>query len=220
MRNVEDIKVLIGCETSGTVRSAFADLGFDTWSCDVLPADDRSNRHITDDIRYVMGLDNWDMIMVAHPPCTRLCNSGVRWLTKPPEGRTLEEMWAELDEGAALFSDIWNHDVPFLAVENPVMHRHAKERIRNYEPFAQSVQPWQFAEDEAGPDNVKKRTCLWLKGLPTLTPTGSVDGSTARDEIHKAPPSADRWKLRSKFFPGLASAMAHQWGNALIGAAA
>ena len=220
MRNVEDIKVLIGCETSGTVRQAFNSLGFDTWSCDVLPADDLSNRHIVDDIRNVMTMEQWDMIMVAHPPCTRLCNSGVRWLSSPPEGRTLDEMWAELEEGAALFSDIWNHDVPFLAVENPVMHRHAKERIRNYEQFAQSVQPWQFADDEAGPDNVKKRTCLWLKGLPTLTPTGTVDGSTARDEIHKAPPSADRWKLRSKFFPGLASAMAHQWGNALIGAAA
>ena len=220
MKSKENIRVLIGCETSGTVRRAFAEQGFDTWSCDLLPADDRSNRHIQDDIRNVLGMEAWDMVMVAHPPCTRLCNSGVRWLTKPPEGRTLDDMWAELEEGAALFSDIWNHDVPFLAVENPVMHKHAKARIRNYEQFAQSVQPWQFASSEDGPDNVKKRTCLWLKGLPPLQHTGSVDGSTARDEIHKAPPSADRWKLRSKFFPGLAAAMADQWGNALIGGAA
>ena len=220
MRPREDIKVLIGCETSGTVRRAFAEQGFDTWSCDVLPADDRSNRHIQDDIRRVLGMEAWDMVMVAHPPCTRLCNSGVRWLSVPPEGRTLDDMWAELEEGCALFSDIWNHDVPFLAVENPVMHKHAKARIRNYEQFAQSVQPWEFATSEDSPDNVKKRTCLWLKGLPLLQPTGSVDGSTARDDIHKAPPSADRWKLRSKFFPGLAAAMADQWGNALIGGAA
>ena len=219
-RNPSDIKVLIGCETSGTVRNAFLERGFDTWSCDVLPSDDASNRHIQDDIRNVLKMDAWDMVMVAHPPCTRLCNSGVRWLHVPPEGRTLDEMWEELDEGAALFSEIWNTDVPFLAVENPVMHKHAKERIVNYTQFAQSVQPWQFADSDNSSDNVKKRTCLWLKGLPLLTPTGDLDGSTARDEIHKAPPSADRWKIRSKFFTGIADAMADQWGNALIGGAA
>jgi len=217
-RNPSDIKVLIGCETSGTVRNAFLERGFDTWSCDVLRSDDASNRHIQDDIRNVLKMDAWDMVMVAHPPCTRLCNSGVRWLHVPPEGRTLDEMWAELDEGAALFSEIWNTDVPFLAVENPVMHRHAKERILNYTKFAQSVQPWQFADSDDSSDNVKKRTCLWLKGLPLLTPTGTLDGSTARDEIHKAPPSADRWKIRSKFFTGIADAMADQWGAALVGA--
>jgi len=92
------------------------------------------------------------------------------------------------------------------------MHKHAKERIRNYVPFAQSVQPWQFETDEDGPDNVKKRTCLWLDGLPTLEPTGTLDGITARDEVHKASPGPDRWKQRSKFYPGIARAMAQQWG--------
>tara|TARA_Y100000593_G_scaffold32493_1_gene64089 strand:- start:524 stop:925 length:402 start_codon:yes stop_codon:yes gene_type:complete len=120
-------------------------------------------------------------------------------------------MWKELDEGCSLFSDVWNADVPFVAVENPVMHKHAKSRIRNYQHFSQSIQPWQFGTDEKGTDNVKKRTCLWLRDLPNLIPTGTLDGSTARDECHKASPSKDRWKIRSKFYEGIAKAMAHQW---------
>lgn len=82
------MKVLIGCETSGIVRRAFLDRGHDTWSCDLLPAEDGSNRHIQDDVRTVIGMDDWDLLCVMHPPCTRLCNSGVRWLTTPPPGRT------------------------------------------------------------------------------------------------------------------------------------
>ena len=143
-------KVLIGCETSGIVREAFNALGFDTWSCDVLPADTPTNRHIQDDVRNVIAMDNWDLVFIGHPPCTRLCNSGVRWLHKAPPGRTLDDMWSELDQGAELFSDLWNADVPCLAIENPVMHKYAKERIRNYQPFTQSVQPWEFAHDEQG----------------------------------------------------------------------
>ena len=123
-----------------------------------------------------------------------------------------EEMWAELDEGAALFSDCWNTSIPMVAVENPVMHKHAKARIKNYEPFTQSIQPWQFATDENGPDNEKKRTCLWLRGLPSLKATGTLDGSSARSSVHKAAPGPDRWKERSRFFPGIAKAMASQWG--------
>lgn len=80
-------KVLIACEFSGIVRNAFSELGFDAWSCDLLPSLDGSNKHIQDDIRYVMNADNWELMMVAHPPCTRLCNSGVRWLDNPPKGK-------------------------------------------------------------------------------------------------------------------------------------
>lgn len=219
--NAPSKKVLIGCETSGIVRDAFINRGFDTWSCDILPADKPSNRHIQDDIRNVLKYERWDLVMVAHPPCTRLCNSGVRWLSKAPPNRTLAEMWQELEDGCKLFSDLWNADVPALAIENPVMHKHAKTRIRNYEQFAQSVQPWQFGKDPEGPDNVKKRTCLWLRNLPALKSTGNLDGTTARDECHKAPPSADRWKFRSKFYHGVADAMAEQWGrHVLEGAAA
>lgn len=205
-------KVLIGCETSGIVRDAFLALGHDAWSCDLLPSDKPSNRHIQGDVRDVMR-ESWDLMAVMHPPCTRLCNSGVRWLSSPPEGRTLAEMWEELQAGADLFSACWNADhIPCRAIENPVMHKHAKALIQNFRPAAQSVQPWQFGTDADGPDNEKKRTCLWLHGLPKLTPTGTLDGSTARDSVHKAPPGPDRWKARSKFFPGLAAAMADQWG--------
>lgn len=206
-------KVLIGCETSGVVRDAFLALDHDAWSCDLLPADTPTNRHIRDDIRNVMQGD-WDLMAVMHPPCTRLCNSGVRWLSQPPKGRTLDEMWRELDEGASLFSDVWNvPHIPCVAVENPVMHKHAKARIRNYEKQAQSVQPWQFGTDEDGPDNERKRTCFWLRDLPALKPTGTLDGTTAADSVFRASPGPDRWKIRSKFFPGIAAAMADQWGN-------
>lgn len=197
-------RVLVACEYSGTVRNAFLRRGYDAWSCDLLPSEDGSNRHITGDARDVLG-DGWDLLMVAHPPCTRLCNSGVRWLSVAPPGRTLASMWAELDEGAALFSAMWNAPIARIAVENPVMHRHAKERIVNYEPFAQSIQPWQYGHGET------KRTCLWLKGLPPLTPTNIVEGREAR--VHTASPGADRWKVRSQFFTGVADAMADQWAG-------
>lgn len=208
----EAMRVLIGCECSGILRRAFAARGHDVWSVDLKPAEDRSNRHIVGDIRDYLN-EGWDLLMVAHPPCTRLTNSGVRWLHVPPPGRTLADMWAELEEGAELFSDCWNAPIPRVAVENPVMHKHAKQRIRNFQPHAQSVQPWQFGTDPTGPDNVKKRTCLWLRGLPPLVPTGTLDGTTARDEIHKASPGPDRAERRSRFFPGLAAAMSDQWGG-------
>ena len=123
------------------------------------------------------------------------------------------EMWRELEDGAELFSAVWNvSHIPCVAVENPVMHRHASERIANYQQPAQTAQPWQFGSDPAGPDNEKKRTCLWIRNLPMLRATGTLDGSSARDSVPKASPGADRWKGRSKFFPGIAAAMADQWG--------
>jgi hypothetical protein len=213
-----NVRVLVACEFSGTVRNAFLERGFDAWSCDLLPSPDRSNRHIQGDATELLG-DGWDLLMVAHPPCTRLCNSGVRWLTKAPPGRELADVWAELDEGARLFSTFWNAPIPRIAVENPVMHKHAKARIEGFRPAAQSVQPWMFGEPET------KRTCLWLKGLPTLTPTYAT-WDACRDalslpvdakpeaRVHKATPGPDRWAERSKFFPGIASAMADQWARA------
>jgi len=229
-------KVLIGCEQSGIVRDAFVALGHDAYSCDLLPAVKPSNRHIIGDVRDVMMYEEWDLLFVAHPPCTRLANAGARWLIKPPkkleathytdlqreqfevmnEERRLAFMWAELEKGAKLFSDLWN--VPHIkrvAIENPVMHKHAKARIRNFQPASQTVQPWQFATTDDSPDNEKKRTCLWLRNLELLIPTGTLDGSTARDSVHKAAPGPDRWKERSTFFPGIAAAMAKQWGDEL-----
>lgn len=198
-------RVLVACEFSGVVRRAFAARGHDAWSCDLLPSEDRSNHHIVGDVRDILG-DGWELI-VAHPPCTRLCNSGVRWLSVPPPGRTLEEMWADLDAGAELFSACWNAPVDRVAVENPVMHRHAKARIVNYVEPAQSIQPWQFGHGET------KRTCLWLRNLPPLVPTDIVAGREQR--VHRMPPSPDRWRERSRFFPGIARAMADQWGGLL-----
>lgn len=198
------MRVLVACEFSGVVRRAFAARGHDAWSCDLLPAEDGSNRHIVGDACDILD-DGWDLLMVAHPPCTRLCNSGVRWLSVPPAGKTKEEMWADLETGAALFSTFWNAPIERICVENPVMHRHAKALIQNYAEPAQSVQPWQFGHGEV------KRTCLWLKNLPALTPTDIVDGRTPR--VHHMSPGADRWRERSRFFPGIAAAMADQWGG-------
>lgn len=199
-------RVLVACEFSGVVRRAFTAAGHDAWSCDLLPAEDRSNHHLVGDVRQYLGL-GWDLLMVAHPPCTRLCNSGVRWLKVAPPGRTLDDMWRELDEGAALFSDLWNAPVDRICVENPVMHRYAKERIVNYQPFAQSIQPWQFGHGET------KRTCFWLHNLPKLMPTRIVPGRVQR--VANASKGPDRWKERSRFFEGVADAMADQWGSLL-----
>lgn len=198
------MRVLVACEFSGIVRRAFAALGHDAWSCNLLPAEDGSNRHYLGDARDILA-DGWDLLMVAHPPCTRLCNSGVRWLSVPPPGRSLDDMQAELVEGAALFSAFWNSPIDRVCVENPVMHRHAKALIKNYRPPAQSVQPWQFGHGEV------KRTCFWLKNLPPLKPTDVVEGREAR--VHRHPPTPDRWRERSRFFSGIANAMAQQWGD-------
>jgi hypothetical protein len=198
------MRVLVACEFSGTVRRAFAARGHDAWSCDLLPSEDRSNHHIVGDARDILH-DGWDLLMVAHPPCTRLCNSGVRWLSVPPAGRSLDEMWSDLREGAALFSAFWNAPIERIAVENPVMHRHAKALIENYQEPAQSVQPWQFGHGET------KRTCLWLKNLPALVPTNIVAGREPR--VHHMSPGPDRWRERSRFFTGIAEAMADQWGG-------
>lgn len=198
------MRVLVACEFSGTVRRAFAARGHDAWSCDLLPAEDRSNRHIIGDARELLG-DGWDLLMVAHPPCTRLCNSGVRWLAE-------RDLWTDLDDAAELFSDFWNAPIERIAVENPVMHRHAKARIVNYAEPAQSVQPWQFGHGET------KRTCLWLKNLPKLRPTNIVSGREQR--VHRMPPGPDRRKERSRFFSGIAEAMADQWGGDLFARAA
>lgn len=233
------MRVLIGCETSGVVRRAFAALGHDVWSCDLLPAEDGSNRHIMCDVRDLLR-DGWDFLAVMHPPCTRLCNSGVRWLSGPPtnppaEATAAEQqawagigtderlaiMWRLLDEGAALFSACWNAPVPRIAIENPVMHRHAKQRIVNYQPPAQTVQPWWFG------DRAFKATSFYLRGLPKLEatarltpPKAGTDEHRAWSIVHRAPPRPERWRLRSRTYEGIAGAMAAQWGEAALEAAA
>lgn len=208
---MKTLRILIGCETSGVMRRAMAALGHDVWSVDLLPAEDGSNRHIVGDIRDHLH-DGWDLLAVMHPPCTRLCNSGVRWLSAPPPGRSLPEMWAELDEGAALFSACWRAPIGRVAIENPVMHRHARERMPHDLPKPQIVQPWWFG------DPAFKATGFYLRGLPLLQATDRLDpprpGTEAHrawSAVHRAPPGPDRWRIRSRTFPGLAAAAAAQW---------
>ncbi len=207
------MRVLIGCETSGVGRRAFEARGHDVWSVDLLPAEDGSNRHIVGDVRDYL-CDGWDLLALFHPTCTRLCNSGVRWLKVPPPGRTLEEMWADLEAGAALFSACWNAPIDRIACENPVMHKYAKALIENYQPAAQTVQPWWFG------DPAFKATGLYLKNLRPLVPTNKLTPPAkgtaehrAWSMVHRATPSPDRWRLRSRSFPGVLDAMADQWGG-------
>ena len=181
------MRVLVACEFSGTVRDAFRARGHDAVSCDLLPTE-APGPHIVGDVLGVLA-DGWDL-MIAHPPCTHLAVSGARWFA----GKQTEQA-AALDFVRALLAA----PIPRIALENPVSI--ISTRIRKP---TQTIQPWQYGHGEV------KRTCLWLVALPPLTPTDIVDGRTAR--VHRLPPSADRWKERSRTYPGIAAAMAAQWG--------
>lgn len=184
------MRVLVACEFSGIVRDAFNKRGHDAMSCDLLPTE-RPGWHYQGDIRNV--LTGWDLI-IAHPPCTRLANSGVRWLKE-------RNLWAEMADAAKFFKMFLEAPIERIAIENPIPHKYAIEIIgRSYD---QIIQPWQYGHGET------KATCLWLKGLPKLKPTNIVEGRVAR--IHKMPPSTDRWKERSRTYTGIAEAMALQW---------
>jgi len=187
------MKILVACEQSGTVRDAFRARGHDAVSCDILGSE-CGEPHIKGDARKIL-YDGWDLL-IAHPPCTRLCNSGVRWLHE-------RNLWGELREACELFLAFLGAPIERIAVENPTMHKYAIERIGCKESFA--IQPWQFGHGET------KRTCFWTKGLKPLRPTNIVEGREQR--IHRMPPSKDRWKIRSKTFQGIADAMADQWGQ-------
>lgn len=181
------MRVLVACEFSGTVRDAFAARGHDAWSCDLLPSDKPGN-HIQGDVLGVLG-DGWDL-MVAHPPCTHLAVSGARHFY-----RKQREQAEALDFVRTLLAA----PIHKIALENPVSI--ISSRIRKPD---QIIQPWMFGHGET------KATCLWLKNLPPLTPTNIVPGREAR--VHRMPPGPDRWKLRSTTYPGIAAAMARQWG--------
>lgn len=182
------MRVLVACEFSGTVRNAFLAAGHDAMSCDILPTDS-PGPHFEGDVREVLG-GGWDL-MVAHPPCTHLAVSGARWF----KDKQVEQ--AEALDFVRLLLDA---PIERIALENPVSI--ISSRIRKPD---QIIQPWQFGHGET------KATCLWLKGLPLLVPTDIVEGREAR--IHRLPPTADRWKLRSMTYPGIADAMADQWGS-------
>lgn len=197
------MKILVACEFTGTVRDAFIKKGHDAVSCDLLDTES-SGPHYKGDIRDVLYEEHWDMV-VAHPPCTYLANSGVTWLHRDPS------RWSKLDEGAQFFKMFLDLNIHKLCIENPIMHKYAVERIGGNRQ-SQVVQPWMFGHLE------QKATCLWVRGLPQLQPTNNVKEalnkipSRDRQRLHYLSPSKDRWKERSKTYKGLADAMAEQWG--------
>lgn len=181
-------RLLVACEFSGTVRDAFAARGWDAWSCDLLPSE-KPGQHYQCDVRDVLGL-GWDM-MIAHPPCTRLAVSGARWFAK---------YQTEQEQALEFVRLLLAAPIDHIGLENPISV--ISSRIRRPD---QVIQPWQFGHGET------KATCLWLKNLPRLAPTNIVSGREAR--VHKMPPGPNRWKERSRTFPGVAQAMAEQWGS-------
>lgn len=182
------MRVLVGCEFSGIVREAFAARGHDAWSCDLLPSE-RSGQHIQGDLLDCLN-DGWDLA-IFHPPCTRLAVSGARWFTLYRD---------EQEQALEFVRTLLSAPIDWIALENPVSV--ISTRIRKPD---QIIQPWQFCHGET------KATCLWLKNLPPLVPSNVVTGREAR--VHRASPGPDRWKERSRTLPGIAAAMAAQWGG-------
>lgn len=196
------MRVLIACEFSGTVRDEFAALGHDAWSCDILPTEKPGN-HIIGDVRHIIN-QPWDL-MIAHPPCTYLSNSGVCWLHKD------QSRWDRLDEAAEFFKALMYARIPRVAVENPIQHKYARARIGLKQ--SQVIQPYHFGHKE------QKATCLWLRGLPLLKHRTDLKAQTMalpnreRQRLHYLPQTEDRAKLRAVTYPGIAKAMAKQWGK-------
>ena len=183
------MKVLIACEYSGRVRDAFIKLGHDAISCDILPSD-APGPHYQGDVFDIIN-DGFDL-MIAHPPCTHLAVSGARHFARKRES-------GEQQTAIEFFMRLADAPIAKKAIENPVCIMSSIWRKPD-----QIIQPWMFGHGET------KSTCLWLEGLEKLTPTNIVEGR--EDRIHKMPPSADRWKLRSTTYQGIADAMAAQWG--------
>ncbi len=190
------MKVLVACEFSGVVREAFKARGHDAWSCDLLPTE-IPGQHIQGDI--FRDIPFWDFaLMIAFPPCTRLCVSGARWF---------KDYVVEQERAINFFLTIAGLSVPRIAIENPVGIMSSRWRKPD-----QVVQPWMFGHGET------KATCLWLKNLPCLRPT-HIDGDLfaapaekgREQRIHKMAPSPERSKERSRTYPGIAAAMAEQW---------
>lgn len=202
------LRVLVACEFSGTVRDAFRAAGHIAMSCDLLPSE-TPGQHYQGDVRDVLA-DDWDLL-IAHPPCTYLCVSGLHWNSRRPGRAALTD---EAVEFARLLIDA--HHIPMRAVENPIGC--LSKRIREPE---QILQPWQYGADAS------KATCLWLHGLPPLRPTSfhpprlvvdqdkwAMRWANQTDSGQNAlPPSDDRWAERSKTYPGIAAAMVAQWGQ-------
>lgn len=194
------MNVLVACEFSQVVTKAFRDRGHIAYSCDLLPTEGNQEWHIQGDVLNHLN-DGWDL-MIAHPPCTFLCNSGVQWLYKR------EDRWTDMILGALFFKKLLVAPIDRIAIENPIPHKYALSVIGS--GYNQIIQPYQFGHPE------RKATCLWLKNLPNLEPTKFVElpkDKSKAQRLHYLPPSEDRWKLRSITYQGIADAMAEQWGS-------
>jgi len=182
------LRVLVSCEFSGIVRDAFIAKGHDAVSCDLIPSE-KAGPHIQGDVLDILDM-GWDL-MIAHPPCTRLAVSGARWF---------KDKRREQQKAIDFFMKLVRAPIKKICVENPVgiMSTH-------YRKPDQYIQPWQFGHGET------KKTGLWLLNLPKLVPTNIVDGREPR--IHHMPPGPERGRERSRFYTGIAQAMAEQWGE-------
>lgn len=185
----EALRVLVACEFSAVVRDAFIEENHDAWSCDLLPSEGHEGFHFQGDVRQYLDW-GWDLL-IAHPPCTHLAVSGARWFSQKQR---------QQKEALAFVQELFDAPIPHIALENPVSVISTKIRKPD-----QIIQPWQFGHGET------KAICLWLKNLPPLVPTDVVEGRENR--VHREPPGTDRWKRRSRFYPGIAEAMASQWGT-------
>lgn len=203
------MRVLVACEFSGRVRDAFLARGHDAVSVDLLDTE-VPGPHIVGDALAAIDRVRPDLL-IAHPPCTYLANSGVRWLYGGKGSTPDPERWNLMYDAAEFFARLLMAPVERIAVENPVMHRHGRSWIEQLIAFSpaerhvrQTVHPWQHGHGET------KATQLWLVGLPPLVPTDIVDGRAP--VVHYMSPGPDRWRERSRTYPGIAKAMAEQWG--------
>jgi hypothetical protein len=201
-------KILVACEESQAVTIELRKLGFEAYSCDLQDCSGgHPEWHIKGDAIKEAYSGKYDM-MIAHPTCTFLTNSGVCWLYKK-DGSRNEERWQNLKEGAEFFKKLLDAPIEFIAVENPIPHKYAVELI-GYK-YDQLIQPYQFGHAES------KATCFWLKGLPNLMPTNNVKEEwkalpkNIAQRLHFLPPGPERAKLRSKTYSGIAKAIAEQW---------
>jgi hypothetical protein len=208
MKQPSDFKILIACEESQTICKAFRKLGFEAFSCDLLPCSGgHPEWHAKADAIDMLYASKWDLV-IAHPPCTRMANSGVMWLEK-------RNLWNDLDKATDFFNEFvkYGKQGNKIAIENPIPHKYAVEKIGKY---SQVIQPYMFGHTE------RKATCLWLFGLPELKETNNVMEAMKKlpkneqQRIHYLPPGKDRAKLRSKTFPGIAQAIATQYGSFLL----
>jgi hypothetical protein len=204
------MKVLVACEYSGVVRDAFAKAGHDATSCDLLPSESPHGKHFQGDVMKILA-QNWDLL-IAHPPCTYLCVSGIHWNNKRPERA------AQTEEALKFVEALLGANIPKICLENPIGVISTRIRKPN-----QIIQPYQYGHDAS------KQTCLWLKNLPPLQPTKFIEprivttpsGKKANRWANQCdnyghdslPPSADRWKIRSATYQGIADAMVEQWGG-------